>query len=168
MFASDFEWEIEILDFGTVRVSSNLFNKLVEYRQLTSSFLESGGVLIGKHLNANGVLLIDDFTPPLPNDKQSRHRYYRSQAHCKAVRRIWKDSDHESTYVGLWHTHPEDSPNYSSIDKKDWLNALKISKFEGTRLFFIIIGKTQIRCWLGSLSAICNPINLVSELKIDS
>jgi len=167
MFASDFEWEIEILDFGAVRVSSALLNKLAAYRQLTPSSLESGGVLIGKYLNSNGALLIDGFTPPLATDKQSRHSYYRSKAHHKAVRKIWKESGYESTYVGLWHTHPEDSPNCSAVDKTDWITALKVSRYEGARLLFFIIGRTHIRCWLG-LSDVTNySIRLVSKLKFN-
>lgn len=168
MFASDFEWSIEVSSFGKVRISSMLINKLAKYRQLSPISLESGGVLIGKHLNSNGVLLIDSFTPPLPTDRQSRHGYYRSRAHNDVVRKLWKETERESTYVGLWHTHPEDCPNYSPIDKTDWMKALKTSRYEGTKLFFFIIGNTKIRCWLGFSDKSNCTIKFLSELKFDN
>ena len=162
----DNEWKVEIANYGLVRLSSQLLKMLSEFIQDGICTNESGGVLIGKHLNSGGVLLIDGFTPPQKSDKQGRHSYYRSEAHNKLVLDIWNKSDGHTTYVGLWHTHPEPKPNFSLIDKRDWLNALKKSVFEGDRLYFIIVGQTHIRCWVGTKQKFRNKIELLGEYKI--
>jgi len=161
------EWEMNIPDYEVIRIKGELLNKLIKYCQFDSVATESGGVLIGKHLNSGGVILIDDFTPPQASDKQGRCSYYRSEEHSIIVRQIWQKSDGHSTYVGLWHTHPEPTPNYSSVDKKDWLNALNSSSYEGSRLFFVIVGQTHIRCWTGTKGQFRNKIELTGEFKIE-
>lgn len=143
------EWCIDVKNLGKIRISQLLIQKLSRYRQLGISLPESGGVLIGKHLNTGGAILVDELTHPQPSDQQKRYSYYRSKHHNVLVQQIWKESNHHSTYVGLWHTHAEDIPNYSSTDKKDWLNALNHSKYEGNHLIFIIVGRTHLSCWIG-------------------
>ncbi len=159
----DSEWTMLHKDYGLVRVSKSLIEKLLNYRQLEKDAPESGGVLIGKHLNSNGAVLLDDFTSPQKSDRQERCRYYRSSEHNQLVQQIWRDSDHQSTYVGLWHTHAEPRPNFSSVDKKDWNNALKKSRYEGSALFFFIIGQTHIRCWIGMKKNYGNKIEMLGE-----
>lgn len=162
-FAMTNEWEIEVHGYGLVRISKSLIECLLSYRQINSSSPESGGVLIGKHLNSNGTLLIDDYTPPQSSDRQGRYEYYRSDDHNRLVQKIWKESQHQSTYVGLWHTHAEPIPNYSSVDKQDWNIALNKSIYEGDRLFYFIVGQTHIRCWMGTKRAFFNKIELIGE-----
>jgi integrative and conjugative element protein (TIGR02256 family) len=157
------EWVIEVDGFGLIRISKELIVRLLTYRQIQDDALESGGVLVGKYLNSNGIILIDNYTPPQPSDKQGRYEYYRSSDHTRLVQKIWQDSRHQSTYVGLWHTHAEPIPNYSSVDKKDWMIALNRSVYEGSTLFYFIVGQTHIRCWMGTKRAFINKIELIGE-----
>lgn len=161
------EWKIEVDNYGLVRLSCNLLKMLSEFIQDGILKPESGGVLIGKHLNSGGTLLIDDFTQPQKSDKQGRHSYYRSATHNKLVQDIWNKSDGHTTYVGLWHTHPEPRPKFSPVDKRDWLNALIKSEFEGDRLYFIIVGQTHIRCWIGTKLKLKHNIELLGEYEIE-
>ena len=163
----DKEWKIEIPNFGCLRICPRLLTNLRKYRQLLPCSPESGGVLVGKFLNSGGSLLINDFTPPQKSDKQKRCLYDRSDAHNKLVQQIWTDSDHYSTYVGLWHTHPEGVPNYSSVDRRDWMNALNNSKYEGNKLYFFIVGQTHIRSWVGTKKRFNSTINLLGEYKFE-
>ncbi|MFT4850647.1 MAG: integrative and conjugative element protein (TIGR02256 family) [Sediminicola sp.] len=160
------DWQIDVNGYGLIRMSGELLEKMFDFRQLIKQTPESGGVLIGKHLNSGGVLLIDQLTPPQKSDKQGRCEFYRSTEHNKLVNEIWQKSDRHSTYVGLWHSHPEPIPNYSSIDKQDWQNALIQSKYEGNKLFFVIVGQTHIRMWEGVKSAFRPEISLIGEYKI--
>lgn len=160
------EWEIEVDGYGLVRVSAALLDRFKQFRQLIRQAPESGGVLIGKHLKSGGVLLIDQLTPPQKYDKQGRCEFYRSSEHNKLVNEIWKNSNGHSTYVGLWHSHPEPLPNYSSIDKQDWQKALTQSRYEGNKLFFVIVGQTHIRMWMGVRAAYQPKILLIGEYKI--
>jgi integrative and conjugative element protein (TIGR02256 family) len=160
------EWQIEVNGYGMIRMSGELLKKLCDFRQLAKQTPESGGVLIGKHLNSGGVLLIDQLTPPQKSDKQGRCEFYRSTEHNKLVNEIWLKSNKHSTYVGLWHSHPEPIPNYSPVDKQDWQNALIQSRYEGNKLFFAILGQTHIRMWMGIKSTFRTQISLIGEYKI--
>jgi integrative and conjugative element protein (TIGR02256 family) len=160
------DWIINIQGFGRVRFAHMLLEHLCSFRQTGEMLPESGGALIGKHLIRGGRMVIDRFTPSQSDDRQGRCLFYRSKAHEKIVQRIWNESNRISTYVGLWHTHPEDYPHYSPTDKKDWFKALNKSVYDGRNLFFVIIGRTHIRCWMGTKKIIKNSINVVGEYKI--
>ena len=159
------EWSIDVDSFGVVRISLKLIQILKKYRQLEFTTPESGGVLIGKYLNSGGAILIDELTHPQLTDQQGRCMYYRSTAHNDLVQRIWKQTHHHSTYVGLWHTHPENIPAYSFTDKKDWLNALSSSIYEGNHLIFLIVGISHITCWVGSENKKKNKIVLAGKYQ---
>lgn len=160
------DWVINIDGFGRVRFDHVLLEHLCSFRQTDPMYLESGGALIGKHLIRGGRMVIDRFTPPQRNDSQGRCLFYRSKAHEKMVHRIWNESNRVSTYVGLWHTHPEDYPHYSPTDKKDWFKTLNKSVYAGRNLFFVIVGRTHIRCWMGTKKIIKNSIQIVGKYKI--
>lgn len=162
------DWIINITGFGRVRVDHALLEDLCSFQQTAQSHTESGGVLIGKHLIKGGRMVIDRFTPPQKRDKQGRCIFYRSQDHDNIVQNIWQKSNKISTYVGLWHTHPEDVPHYSPIDKEDWCKALNRSAYDGKNLFFIIVGRTHIRCWMGTKKIIRNSIQAVGKYKISA
>lgn len=121
---------------------------------------------MGMHLNSGGVLLIDEITPPQTSDKQGRYEFYRSSEHDKLVKDVWRKSNGHSTYVGLWHTHPEPIPKFSSTDIKDWRKALAQSHYEGNKLFFAIVGQTHIRIWMGIKSKFQPEIILIGEYQI--
>lgn len=162
----DNEWTFNVKGLGLVRVCAELLYKLLQFRQIESDAPESGGVLVGSHLNSRGALLINKFTPPQTSDRQSRCNYYRSKAHDKLAKSIWRESEHRSTYVGLWHTHPEPIPNFSATDKTDWINAIKHSSYEGYHVFFFIVGQTHIRCWVGTNKRFKVKIKLVGEYNV--
>ena len=164
-FVVDDFWHIEIKGFGLVRVSLETIHRLAEYRQLLDDQPESGGVLIGQHINSFGKIVINDFTPPQKTDNQSRFSYFRSRHHNKLVNKAWSDSDGHSTYVGLWHTHPEPNPTPSTTDFSDWRNTLNESIFAGERLFFFIVGQERMRCWVGKKTYIRNTFKQVGEFK---
>jgi len=156
-------WQLDIKMYGLVRIKTKLMQELASHRQLAPHLPESGGILIGKHLNSGGRVVIEEMTPPQPTDIQGRCNYFRSMAHNHLAQEIWSKSDGHSTYVGLWHTHPEQKPHPSREDKKDWRNALKKSSYEGRYLFFIIVGQTHTRCWVGQKKQFRTYIELAGE-----
>lgn len=157
------EWRFDVDGLGNVRVSDKLIRELSNYKQNSSTQPESGGVLLGRHLNSNGALLIDGFTPPQVSDDQGRSSFYRSHAHDKLAKKAWIDTGGHQTYVGLWHTHPEENPTPSKIDTQDWSNALVKSSYEGSFLFFFIVGQESIRCWTGRKQRFTKIIKFAGE-----
>ena len=138
----------------------------MEYRQIKANQPESGGAIIGQYLASDGFLLINDFTPPQETDNQTRFSCYRSEQHNLLANQIWKNSNRKSTFVGLWHTHPEPIPNYSRVDRRDWNNTLNEASYYGEYLVFIIVGQTHLKCWLGSKHWLRNKIELLGTQEL--
>lgn len=108
---------------------------------------EAGGVLLGRHLLDSQDVVVDHVSTPQKNDRRSRFAFFRSSMHEQLARQRWLEQERTSAYLGLWHTHPEPDPNPSSIDRRDWLQAVSGDAFEGNHLFFPIIGTKSIRVW---------------------
>ena len=108
---------------------------------------EAGGVLLGRHLLGSEHTVIDEVTIPQRTDRRGRCRFFRSKKHETLARRRWQEQMSTMAYLGLWHTHPEDDPTPSSIDRTDWQQTVARDTFEGNHLFFPIIGRRHIRVW---------------------
>lgn len=108
---------------------------------------EAGGVLLGRHLLESADLVVDEVTVPQADDRRGRFTFFRSKQHSTVARARWEATNATSAYLGLWHTHPERDPSPSSVDRRDWEQALRLDTFEGERLFFPIVGIERIRVW---------------------
>lgn len=129
-----------------VNISSSCLKKIKNHIQYGNK-KESGGVLLGKFIE--DTYFINDITEPQLEDKATRNTFFRSSAHNILVEKLWKESSGEITYIGLWHTHPEECPMYSNVDEKDWMNALKNSIYESEGLIFLILGTKSLNIWYG-------------------
>lgn len=130
-------------------INDDVFQKLNIYRQYYRLSMESGGLLIGR-TNIEGTTRIYEITEPMENDirgriifrrKDKRHLKYLSRANERCL-----------CFKGNWHTHPQDTPTPSWLDKKSWKNAIINSKpGESEYIFFIIVGITEIKVWCGNM-----------------
>lgn len=124
-----------------VLINDNVLETLEAHRQLDFSQPESGGILIGEYRGPH--LNIVKLTTPASGDLQSRFRFFRrSKSHQFIASKTWKDSNSTQTFLGDWHTHPEDHPSPSSIDEMDWLRKLP------NRIMIVIIQGRSSR-WYG-------------------
>lgn len=124
--------------------------QLLSYVQWRCWQAEAGGVLLGRHLLDSADVVVDEITGPQPTDRRSRFAFFRSRRHEVIARERWQAEANTLAYLGLWHTHPEDSPTPSSVDKDDWARAVAGDVYEGPRLFFPIVGRKEIRVWVKS------------------
>jgi integrative and conjugative element protein (TIGR02256 family) len=108
---------------------------------------EAGGVLLGRHLLDSHDVVVDRVTTPQKSDRRSRYSFFRSRRHEDLARECWEDQSNTMAYLGLWHTHPEADPTPSSVDRNDWSQAVSRDAYEGSRLFFPIVGTKCIRVW---------------------
>ncbi|MEW8460681.1 MAG: Mov34/MPN/PAD-1 family protein [Candidatus Thiodiazotropha endolucinida] len=122
---------------GYVLFEENVIQKLNRYRQ-SPGLLEAGGILIGyrrpPHLHVVSITL------PMKRDQRSAINFLRKDPrHSFIAKSWWCNSSEEVYYLGEWHTHPQDYPSPSFIDKRGWDILLK-SKI-GPDLLFLIVGK---------------------------
>ncbi|MDC9613059.1 ThiF family adenylyltransferase [Xenorhabdus khoisanae] len=115
-----------------------LHQKLCNYRQQEPTSVESAGLLIG-YYNQSGEVLINTFTTPKASDQRTRTTFkLDAQAHQAEIEEAYIASDQLLGYVGTWHTHPQNIPLPSSIDKTDWRTHEQDNSDRS--LFFIVIG----------------------------
>ena len=111
---------------------------------------EAGGVLLGRHLLDSEDVVVDEITVPQSTDRRTRFGFFRSKKHEDIAKERWQAEANTLAYLGLWHTHPEESPTPSGVDRRDWEQAVAQDTFEGCRLFFPIVGQKEIRVWTKS------------------
>lgn len=120
----------------------DLISQLERHQQLSLTDSERGGLLIGIYRPPH--IEITQISEPQKEDGTSRFEFIRrSKKHIDLVLYAWKKSKKIETYMGEWHTHPEDHPVPSSTDLKEWHE-----KFPKDRAkIVIIIGR--VSNWYG-------------------
>jgi integrative and conjugative element protein (TIGR02256 family) len=151
-------------DGGKLEISSHALSQMLAHVQDTRCKPEAGGVLIGRYIASSLDIIIDEVTVPMKGDRRRRFWFWRDRKrHQHALDQIWLESAYTSTYLGEWHTHPEDIPTPSNTDIKSWQRHLKNDTFSGDTLFFIIIGVLHSRIWSGC--KFNSSFQLIGEFK---
>lgn len=124
-------------EMGYVLFESEVVTTLKQWRQ-DKWKPEAGGILIGfcrpPHLH------IIACTTPMKHDKRSRFGFSRiDPGHMTTAHRYWKHTNGQAYYLGDWHTHPEENPTPSFIDKLGWKKMKKSGS--GQDVIFVIVGR---------------------------
>lgn len=108
---------------------------------------EIGGIIVGKYDPEFDCFLMTDMSFPYPSDVQSRFRFSRKSAgHQEFMDMLWKESGMTKAYLGEWHTHDQNIPIPSFIDRKTWRRiARRNNNYD--QCFFMIIGRKQFAVW---------------------
>ena len=122
---------------------------MFKYRQVRWTDTEAGGILIGRILEEDNNIIIDDVSEPMPTDRRKRTRFSRkTDGHQEYMNDAFEREKGCCFYLGEWHTHPERIPVPSSIDREDWKRLLNVG-FESKCLFFLIVGIAELKVWYG-------------------
>lgn len=127
-----------------ILLEPQVVSTLRSHAQLSADAPEAGGILIGyrrgKHLH------IVEATVPAAGDAQGRFSFFRSSpSHACRARTRWSDSGGTLDYVGEWHTHPEEDPRPSCLDRVEWK---KIALANQSSFLFVIPGNSDA-WWFG-------------------
>lgn len=128
-------------------ITEQAIEQMLAHVQMRFWHCEAGGVLLGRHLLDSEDVVVDEVTVPQSTDRRTRFSFFRSKKHEAIAKERWQAEASTLAYLGLWHTHPEDSPTPSSVDRSDWEQAVAKDTFDGPRLFFPIVGRKEIRVW---------------------
>ncbi|ODS92557.1 MAG: hypothetical protein ABS45_06980 [Comamonas sp. SCN 65-56] len=120
-------------DKGTLlHFSAGTLQTFNQHIQGTDADCEAGGLLLGSvH---GGHLLIEQATVPTAWDKRFRYLFERMPFGHEAgtVR-----------YLGEWHTHPEDHPHPSGLDRSEW-NRLSAQRRDKRPMLAVIVGRKSL------------------------
>lgn len=148
-----------------VKIKTEVTTTISLYKQNKFYKKESGGILMGYLLKENGGVVLSKVTTPQKYDIQKRFYFYRdNRIHQDLFNIEWKQSKKTISYLGEWHTHPENYPTPSSKDYKNWKKLLKETTYLGNSLFFIICGLKEIGVWKGLRNT--KNILKIGEIKI--
>jgi integrative and conjugative element protein (TIGR02256 family) len=113
-----------------------------QHVQSSDADREAGGLLLG---SVHGVhLLIEQATVPTAWDKQFRYLFERMPFGHEAIALSrWTASQGTIRYLGEWHTHPEDIPNPSGLDRSEW-NRLSAKRRDKRSMLAVIVGRKAL------------------------
>lgn len=130
-----------------IKVDNKILERIISFRQMKSDIPEAGGILAGRENISNDNLIIEYHTEPMNCDYQTHSKFTRKDVgHVLFFQSLYKKSEGTIGYVGEWHTHPEDIPQYSIIDLKNWRN---INKKVGNNQvqYHLIVGRKAVVIW---------------------
>lgn len=103
---------------------------------------EAGGLLLGSVHGAH--MLIEQATVPTAWDKRFRYLFERMPfGHETIALSRWTESQGTVRYLGEWHTHPQDDPNPSGLDRSEW-NRLSAERQDKRPMLAVIVGRKTL------------------------
>lgn len=119
-----------------------VLEKFSEYIQLGDDAVEAGGLLLGSVHGAH--MLVIEATGPSEWDHRYRFMFERQVSHHRDIAESrWMESNGIVRYLGEWHTHPEDHPKPSEIDKTEWYT-LSTKRLDKRPLLSVIVGRQDL------------------------
>lgn len=135
---------------GVIKLTEQVIQAISSYKQYEKKDTEAGGILMGRFIKDSKNIVIDKLTEPMKGDKRTRYSFKRLSAKHQTILDLeWMQSKGTCNYLGEWHTHPEEVPDPSGVDKRDWKRKLKTDLFSSRYLYFIIAGTEEILIWEG-------------------
>lgn len=103
---------------------------------------EAGGLLLGSVHGSH--MLIEQATIPTAWDKRFRYLFERLPfGHESIALSRWRESQGTIRYLGEWHTHPQDYPSPSGIDRTEW-NLLSEKRIDKRPTLAVIVGRKSL------------------------
>lgn len=122
--------------------ADEVLQNFVAHIQAEPQTPESGGLLLGSVHGAN--LLIVEATTPTKWDRRFRRLFERMPfGHQTIAERRWRQSGGTVRYVGEWHTHPENYPVPSQLDRDEWRNLAR-NRADERPLLAVIVGRERL------------------------
>lgn len=115
------------------------FERHVQARETDA---EAGGLLLGTVHGSN--IAVCEATEPTNWDKRLRSFFERLPfGHAAIARARWGASGGLVRYIGEWHTHPQDYPVPSSLDRIEWTK-LAHRRADGRSMLAVIVGRKSL------------------------
>ena len=130
---------------GTILyIEDVVLTKLFKYLQRNNTTKEAGGILIGKQVKGQEEYYLCDVSEPSHMDKRGRFSFIRNKVSAQQiVNKKWYKSNGIENYLGEWHSHPENRPTPSHVDRSLMRQIIKDGTNVFKKVFLIIVGKDQ-------------------------
>ncbi|MBX7135745.1 MAG: Mov34/MPN/PAD-1 family protein [Fimbriimonadaceae bacterium] len=129
------------LEMPRVVFDQKALEKTLRFRQLNGQ-AEAGGILLGMFFPAENKLHVMFATSPGGQDARGPCSFKRDARRSTRIARIiWQQSKGQVHYLGEWHTHPEEHPRPSCLDRLSMARLLKHSTVVTRGLVLLIVGQ---------------------------
>ncbi|MFL9837111.1 Mov34/MPN/PAD-1 family protein [Flavobacterium sp. ST-75] len=124
-----------------LKIAESVFDNIYPFIQDDNIKPEAGGILLGYYITSEEFCIIE-ISLPCVEDKATRYSFIRSRKNAqKIIDKNFKRSDGKIIYLGEWHTHPEDYPSPSGVDRNSIKERLKKDKLNSDVIFTLILGR---------------------------
>ena len=132
-------------------VLENLYSNI----QQAKNDHERGGLLLGRIFPDDNKIVVTEVTTPTPISSGITTLCVDLEDANKYMRRRWKESGGKITYIGDWHTHPEQRPSPSMTDRFTFFDTYRNSRIDQNLLLCVIVGTEPALnqgIWVGAQS----------------
>jgi len=130
------------------------------HKQILPRSHESGGIVLGQVVG--NVIYINRASTPNQFDKSSRYRFERDKNAAQIlVNYEYLNSNKKITYLGEWHTHPENVPTPSGQDRSMIKDQFKSGTLNEPFLLLVIQGieKLYVSIYDGTILQQCHELS---------
>ena len=122
--------------------SKHTLEVFCQYVQTSDADCEAGGLLLG---SVHGThMLIEQATVPTAWDRRFRYLFERMPfGHETIAQSRWAASQGTVRYLGEWHTHPENHPHPSGLDRLEW-SSLSAKRRDKRPMLAVIVGRKTL------------------------
>lgn len=122
-----------------IKITRSALAVIEKYKQITKKSKESGGILLGQVKDKEVYIL--KITTPNKFDRAARYSFDCNKDAAQVIINYeFINSGQRTIYLGEWHTHPENYPNPSGIDKKMIIKQYFKNKLNEPFLILVIQG----------------------------
>jgi integrative and conjugative element protein (TIGR02256 family) len=151
------------IDDYTLMLSTEVLKILDSYIQRKLNNPESGGIILGKITAEN--IQVQRLSVPTELDKCSRTNFERHRLSAQIVINYEHANSYgQVTYLGEWHTHPEDHPSPSGTDIKMIKQQFSQNKIHTEFLILLIQGRKSLFAGLINKEGIIYGYNQLNNL----
>lgn len=130
--------------------STSTLQTFSQHVQSSDAACEAGGLLLGSVHGAH--LHIELATVPTAWDRRFRYLFERMPFGHEAIALSrWTASQGTVRYLGEWHTHPEDHPHPSGLDRTEW-RRLSAKRRDKRPMLAVVVGRKALHVELVSSS----------------
>lgn len=90
-------------------------NRIMKLAAVSTDGRETGGILLGRGPDANGLIIIEEAGDPGPDADRRPDYFLRDLAHAQRLAAAAWERD-KAVWVGEWHTHPKGPIHPSARD----------------------------------------------------
>lgn len=123
-------------------VNESVINTIQSFRQNNGN--EMSGILLGSEISSSKIR-INKCSPPFVVESTSHSVVRDALSSNEYINEEFESSNHTKVYIGEWHTHPENIPSASYIDRQSIRQIFAESRLVLKIIVMAIVGRSQIK-----------------------